>query len=397
MRWVSYVVTLVFRASAYAVPVMMLLALVCCVPGVSAEVVLLEGKSAEVGPGEKVVYSFYVRNNDRITETVTISVDTDFEYGLSTNNFRLTYGEEREVTVTVVAPSDVEEYIEEVVVIVFLEVSNINTVSTDFVFLIEVIPPEEIPDEDQDGIPDWEDEDYVDEDDYYDDYDYDSFPFESEEQENQIKTLVTQLIVLGVIITTICFIIYVLVIRWKCLEDFDEVVWDVELRPQVNTIYQGGYAHPSAKTVWTIENMIGSIGGVLLCWACFVMFDFLFFWGFPPLVTISAVVALVFLLIWAPIKARFYYHNYRFILKKDKLVVHSGIVTRWKTVVPYVRITDVDTIAGFWDRMWGLKTIRINTAGSSTPEAYIKGIFNPEPIMEQLLKKARLARDGNIQ
>lgn len=390
MRWVKYVLKRVSRASTVIVPVLLLLPLVSFIPGVAAEVALLEGKDQAVGPGEGVEYRFYVRNNNRISEKVTISVSTDFDHTISSNDFQLGYGEDRDVTVTVTAPEDAEIEIEETVIIMFLEISNVDTDTSGFSFYLLVVPPEEIPDEDGDGIPDYEDEDY--DDGYYDD-DYDSFPFESEEQIEEIKMLFVQLYLLAVVVTIIAMVSAVVIIKRKFIEAFDESLWDVEIRSHINTIFQGGYAHPSMKTIWTLRNIGGSIGGVFAFWAGFLVFD-IFFWSGFPIVSLICGTALVFLLIWAPIQANFYYENYRFILKKDRVVVHSGIVTRWKTVVPYVRITDVDTIAGFWDRIYGVKTIRINTAGSSSPEAYIKGVFNPEPIMDHILKKARIARDG---
>ena len=393
---VSYVVVsavskLVSKIRYFVIPVVFMLAVVGFAQPAAAEVALLEGQDQAIVPGDQVSYTFYVRNNNRLTETVKVNVETNFEYTLSANNFELNYGDSRQVVVVATAPMEVEERIEEVVTIRFLEISTIDTKSLEYSFLVVVIPPEEIPDEDHDGIPDWKDPDYRDdryEDDYYDD---DFFP-EGWSVE-RLKTLFIQLYLLAIIITIIGLVAAVYIIRSRFLEEFDETLWDVELRPCINTIFQGGYADPKMRWIWTMRNIYSSIGIVLVFWLSLIIMDILFFRDFP-IITLMCGTALVFLLIWDPIQAAFYYQNYRFILKKDRIVVHSGIVTRWKTVVPYVRITDVDTIAWFWDRIYGLKTIRINTAGSSSPEAYIKGIRNPEPIIQHIMRRARIAKES---
>jgi len=60
-----------------------------------------------------------------------------------------------------------------------------------------------------------------------------------------------------------------------------------------------------------------------------------------------------------------YYRSYFYEIHKDEVVVHTGVLTRRVTHVPLQRITNLEVLRGPLDRVLGLGTINIQTAGST--------------------------------
>lgn len=88
--------------------------------------------------------------------------------------------------------------------------------------------------------------------------------------------------------------------------------------------------------------------------------------GFSGLVVIPSY-------IWAEVE-----HNaYTYQLDKHDIVIRWGIINRHRVVIPYDKIQDVKTDRTLFERLFGLVTLRIETAGRShetTETAAITGI-----------------------
>lgn len=65
---------------------------------------------------------------------------------------------------------------------------------------------------------------------------------------------------------------------------------------------------------------------------------------------------------------------WRFEIREDELYLERGVITRVKTVVPYVRIQHVDSRRGPFERLLTLATTVVYTAGSRGADVMIPGL-----------------------
>jgi len=90
-----------------------------------------------------------------------------------------------------------------------------------------------------------------------------------------------------------------------------------------------------------------------------------------PLVTFAAVVAFG---IWAWWLIGRRVRSFGYAERADDLLVTSGILNRRLVIVPYGRMQLVDVVAGPIDRMFGVSTVQLHTAGATT-DATIPGLL----------------------
>ncbi len=72
-----------------------------------------------------------------------------------------------------------------------------------------------------------------------------------------------------------------------------------------------------------------------------------------------------------------YYRSISYELRDDEIVVHKGIITRSVKVVPYRTVTNLHLSRGPVDRVLGIGTLRVETAGysgQSAAEARLVGL-----------------------
>ncbi|MFW5922550.1 MAG: PH domain-containing protein [Halodesulfurarchaeum sp.] len=93
-------------------------------------------------------------------------------------------------------------------------------------------------------------------------------------------------------------------------------------------------------------------------------------------------VATLVLLIHAHLRFRLW----RFEVQSDALFLHRGVLTRVRTVVPYVRVQHVDTQRNPLERAIGLSRVVVYTAGSRGADVTIPGLDpeRAESLQEQL-------------
>ena len=83
----------------------------------------------------------------------------------------------------------------------------------------------------------------------------------------------------------------------------------------------------------------------------------------------------------------------RYSLTQEKLVIDTGFFSRKEDEIRLYRILDITLVRPLRQRIWGLGTIRLNTADKSSPEIEIKRIKNAKQIKEMLSDMVERERD----
>ena len=83
----------------------------------------------------------------------------------------------------------------------------------------------------------------------------------------------------------------------------------------------------------------------------------------------------------------------RYSLTQDKLVIDTGFISRKEDEIRLYRILDITLDRPLGQRIWGLGTIRLNTADKSSPEVSIKRIKRAKEIKEMLSDMVEKERD----
>ena len=89
------------------------------------------------------------------------------------------------------------------------------------------------------------------------------------------------------------------------------------------------------------------------------------------------------------------YASWSFEIKKDHVYLEHGVLVKVMTMVPFVRIQHVDTQRNILDRVLGLSTVIIYTAGSRGADVSIPGLKPEaaEKLQEKLRDKAIESED----
>lgn len=92
------------------------------------------------------------------------------------------------------------------------------------------------------------------------------------------------------------------------------------------------------------------------------------------------------------------YRVWRFEIQSDALYLEHGVITRIESAVPYVRVQHIDTQRGPVERLAGLASIVVYTAGSRGADVTIPGL-KPEraaEIQDQLRELANESEDDAV-
>ena len=145
---------------------------------------------------------------------------------------------------------------------------------------------------------------------------------------------------------------------------------------------------PAVQGVWMIQSGVSAaILGVIAAVA-FSLFG-------PGDAWVGGVVFAVVLaigIVFALLKYRIWMYQVR----ADSLFLRRGVLTRVNTVAPYVRIQHVDTRRGPIERVFGLATTVVYTAGSRGADVSIPGL-TPERAddLQARLKQLAIAAEGD--
>ncbi|MEM4634151.1 MAG: PH domain-containing protein [Candidatus Anstonellaceae archaeon] len=115
-----------------------------------------------------------------------------------------------------------------------------------------------------------------------------------------------------------------------------------------------------------------------------------------PLIFVSVVLAFsIFYYIWIELT----YINFTYELRDADIVIREGVFTRKTTVIPYVTIQDINSERTILERILGLATLEIETAGSSriASETFIPGISNKDELIAEIMRRVQLAKGESHQ
>ncbi|MCX8197680.1 MAG: PH domain-containing protein [Candidatus Micrarchaeota archaeon] len=110
----------------------------------------------------------------------------------------------------------------------------------------------------------------------------------------------------------------------------------------------------------------------------------------PLAIILLAAIAAIPLYLWVELV----YRNFTYELRQSDIIIREGVLTRKTTVIPYVTIQDINSERTVVERLLGLATIEIETAGSSriASETFIPGIANKDALIAEIMQKVQLAK-----
>ena len=84
--------------------------------------------------------------------------------------------------------------------------------------------------------------------------------------------------------------------------------------------------------------------------------------------------------------------NLSYFIHDDRITIQSGILTKKEKNIPYRSITDFVLVRGPFDRILGIGTIKVQTAGQSAEgyEGNLSGLLDYEPLHTDLREKLKI-------
>jgi putative membrane protein len=109
----------------------------------------------------------------------------------------------------------------------------------------------------------------------------------------------------------------------------------------------------------------------------------------------------IVLLMWIipyPI-VRLWIRNLEYIIREDRITIHKGILTKTKQNIPLRSVTDFALSRTIYDRVLGIGSIRIQTAGQSQTasgyEGCLTGLLDYESLHNELREKLSVLHPGS--
>jgi hypothetical protein len=144
--------------------------------------------------------------------------------------------------------------------------------------------------------------------------------------------------------------------------------------------------NPDVKSVWIIYYIRRTLFLIVISFVLdyFVLSEmgkWPFFFGFLPLVIF------IFGAIYTIVFPKLKYNNWFFELKDDELLLKRGVVTKISSTAPYCRIQHIDIAQNIIERMFGLSSLVVYTAGTKGADLVIPGL--PHYYAQELQNKLK--------
>ena len=171
----------------------------------------------------------------------------------------------------------------------------------------------------------------------------------------------------------------------------------------LQTSLQNGKAHPNIKKVWTLRWVIGFwfLFFFLVLIIGIAFFNLIINSGLMGILLYYLILPLILAFIFANGWANLYWKNYTFVVGHEKITVTRGVIGKRIMNIPYERVQNVNISRGVLERIFGLYSVEIETAGGfgiggtggygtrMTAEGDIQGLTNPEPIADYIIAKSK--------
>jgi membrane protein YdbS with pleckstrin-like domain len=166
---------------------------------------------------------------------------------------------------------------------------------------------------------------------------------------------------------------------------------------------QGGKASPKIKTVWMLKWSARFIFTIMffIFFFLFEIFEIFVTNDLLMLLLICILVPIILGFFISYLWASLYWNKYNFVLGEERITITRGVIGKRIVNIPYERVQNVNIWRGALDRIFGLYSVQIETAGGfgirgtggygsrMTAEGEIQGLTNPEPIAEYILSKSK--------
>lgn len=112
----------------------------------------------------------------------------------------------------------------------------------------------------------------------------------------------------------------------------------------------------------------------------------------PIIAWVSVYISLVITIAVLFTFSAFYYRAIEYEINDTEIIVKRGIITHSNKVVPYRTVTNIEVKQGPFDRLFGIATIQIQTAGNSQTgvEEQLSGLIDARELNETILERIRL-------
>lgn len=152
------------------------------------------------------------------------------------------------------------------------------------------------------------------------------------------------------------------------------------------------YLDPKVKWVWMFPTLLA----ITVLWVLLVLFsqvlvpDPYVFGVSKPLFYMLFLIGII-AFVAAPVYAwgHIEYMSFTFELADHEFIIRQGVITRHTTVIPYNRIQNINTTRTLTERLMGLATLQIETAGAnaSVSEGYLQGISHKDALISEIMAK----------
>jgi len=160
---------------------------------------------------------------------------------------------------------------------------------------------------------------------------------------------------------------------------------------------------PRVKIVWFAPTaLIIALAWFFLTIAIFALPDSTLTLGMPKPVASLALLAGLALAFGAPVFAynHLEYLSFTYELSIEEVIIREGVLTRNTAVIPYARIQNINTNRTVFERLIGLATLQIETAGTNpgASEGILPGVAKKDELISEILghvEKAKKEQAGN--
>jgi uncharacterized membrane protein YdbT with pleckstrin-like domain len=83
--------------------------------------------------------------------------------------------------------------------------------------------------------------------------------------------------------------------------------------------------------------------------------------------------------------------SFTYVCNESEFVIRQGVITRHTTVIPYHRIQNINTTRTLIERIFGLATLEIETAGAN-PDGILPGISNKDQLIKEIMTSVENAK-----